>query len=335
MPRAWSPPCDRCLSPTRHGRYCRRLSPGGTTRCNRFLCQVCRQLHLSYASCAEDGANFVRQPREEGPTPSGRPDGDKDLIVTCQKDGTSTDAVVANRVELPINAFTGDDERAPSLVVAADPSTTLGEAQAGASEALAAALSKGEEVACLSCLETLVPPIAFGTMEGSRQRPVSVGPHHTGDTTVHLLEDALMLAEKARGHVDVHIANRTLTDLQFEKANKWLQIECFEKYFMHSQALKERIRQFDRCPHQLSRSQKQAVRGSRRDAFKAWTKGLMGNTQLFHAVMRNGMFEVEDLQAFMVAFLQIRTEAETGASSGDSHSAAAPRLDDFLPRSVG
>jgi hypothetical protein len=91
MPRAWSPPCDRCLSPTRHGRYCRRLSPGGTTRCNRFLCQVCRQLHLSYASCAEDGANFVRQPREEGPTPSGRPDGDKDLIVTCQKDGTSTD----------------------------------------------------------------------------------------------------------------------------------------------------------------------------------------------------------------------------------------------------
>ncbi len=254
-----------------------------------------------------------------------------DLIAFLSR----TDAVVANRVELLINAFAGDDERAPSLVVAADPSTALGEAQAGASEALAAALSKGEEVACLSCLETLVPPIAFGTMEGSRQRPVSVGPHHTGDTTVHLLEDALMLAEKARGHVDVHIANRTLTDLQFEKANKWLQIECFEKYFMHSQALKERIRQFDRCPHQLSRSQKQAVRGSRRDAFKAWTKGLMGNTQLFHAVMRNGMFEVEDLQAFMVAFLQIRTEAETGASSGDSHSAAAPRLDDFLPRSVG
>jgi hypothetical protein len=144
-----------------------------------------------------------------------------DLIAFLSR----TDAVVANRVELLINAFAGDDERAPSLVVAADPSTALGEAQAGASEALAAALSKGEEVACLSCLETLVPPIAFGTMEGSRQRPVSVGPHHTGDTTVHLLEDALMLAEKARGHVDVHIANRTLTDLQFEKAKKWLPIE--------------------------------------------------------------------------------------------------------------
>ncbi len=34
----------------------------------------------------------------------------------------------------------------------------------------------------LAAESALVPPIAFGTMEGSRQMPVSVGPHHTGDT---------------------------------------------------------------------------------------------------------------------------------------------------------
>ena len=34
----------------------------------------------------------------------------------------------------------------------------------------------------LAAESALVPPIAFGTREGSRQLPVSVGPHHTGDT---------------------------------------------------------------------------------------------------------------------------------------------------------
>ena len=34
----------------------------------------------------------------------------------------------------------------------------------------------------LAAESALVPPIAFGTREGSRQLSVSVGPHHTGDT---------------------------------------------------------------------------------------------------------------------------------------------------------
>ncbi len=129
--------------------------------------------------------------------------------------------------------------------------------------------------------------------------------------TVRLLEDALMLAQKARRHVDVDTATKTLSTPQFEKAHKWLQRECFEKHFMHNETLKERIRQLDECPDQLSKKQKTSVRGSRPSAFKAFKKGLMGNTQLFHAVMRHGMFDFVDLQEFMVAFLQIRTEAET------------------------
>ena len=88
--------------------------------------------------------------------------------------------------------------------------------------------------------------------------------------TVRLLEDALMLAQKARRHVDVDTATKTLSTPQFEKAHKWLQRECFEKHFMHNETLKERIRELDECPDQLSKKQKTSVRGSRRSAFKAF-----------------------------------------------------------------
>ncbi len=56
MPRPRSPDCDRCLSPTRNGKFCSR-------KCGRYLCPICHRLHLSYERCSDDDQNFSRGSR--------------------------------------------------------------------------------------------------------------------------------------------------------------------------------------------------------------------------------------------------------------------------------
>ncbi len=69
----------------------------------------------------------------------------------------------------------------------------------------------------------------------------------------------------------------------------------------------------------MSRDQKGVIRGKIRGAYKVWENRLMGNAQLFRAVVKYGFIKPKTLSAFMYAFKQMQIEA---SSSGDSHPTA-------------
>jgi len=123
--------------------------------------------------------------------------------------------------------------------------------------------------------EQLAALLLFPVVSSRRRNAdgfLTTGPVILADS-VEIFERALRLAQTARWHAGVHVAERTLSQAQFQVAYDWLREECFEKHFMF-QPLKKR---------------------NKRQAFKAWQHQLMGNIHLFHAMMRHGINDVEDM----------------------------------------
>lgn len=122
--------------------------------------------------------------------------------------------------------------------------------------------------------------------------------------TLQVLEIALKIAEEARKHVGVTSPDRTLSDDERGKANRWLQHECFEPHFMINTELKQMITLCDANPDAFGGARLKQLREKRRGAFKVWKFGLLGNTPLFHTVVSSGIFHPGDQRRFLLAFLK-------------------------------
>jgi hypothetical protein len=137
---------------------------------------------------------------------------------------------------------------------------------------------------------------------------------------------ALALIEKARSHVGVTFANRTLTESDLLKALDWLQKSCFEEHFMQNRELKENITWLEAYPGKYTKAQKKKIKDDRRGAFRVWKHSLLGNTALFHAILHHGLFNLDDMREFMLAFFECGPGAgKCGRNSDDAHLAASSR----------
>jgi hypothetical protein len=146
-----------------------------------------------------------------------------------------------------------------------------------------------------------------------RKQRVSDGVQEVGpvriNSTLQMLEDALMLVQKAR-HDAGHGQERTyLSTKMFENALDFLQ-RSFEENFMENAQLKARICDLVERPAELSRKTKQKTRSDRRSAFRSWKSQLMGNVHFLHAVMRNGIFQLRDQQDLATALLQEQSSVD-------------------------
>ena len=73
---------------------------------------------------------------------------------------------------------------------------------------------------------------------------------------------------------------------------------------------------------QLTRGEKRAARQDRRGPFKMLMSDLMGNAQLFRAVVKYGFFDTQSFAHFMRAFTEMQVEAR---NSGDIRPTASER----------
>ena len=121
--------------------------------------------------------------------------------------------------------------------------------------------------------------------------------------TLQMLEDALMLVQKARHDAGHGQEQKILSTKKFHNALDFLQ-RTFEENFMENAQLKARICDLVERPAELIRKMKQEIRKDRRNAFKAWRWTLMGNVHFLHAVMRNGIFQLRDQHELASALLQ-------------------------------
>ena len=136
-------------------------------------------------------------------------------------------------------------------------------------------------------------------------------------TSVRCFETALKRLQAAREEVGVFFDNQKLTDMQFNKAQRWLQKACFEKHFMRNKDLAKEIRTYDDPHNWLSREHKQFIRSRRRSAFKSWKRSLLGNTALVHAVLMYGFAEPHEMCEFMKHFLRISEEPDVAEPEVD------------------
>ena len=88
------------------------------------------------------------------------------------------------------------------------------------------------------------------------------------------------------------------------RPHAWLQYDCFEKHFMTNAQLQADIQQYLTRPDDLERKTKDRIRNARHGAFKSWKKSLLNNTALLLAILKNGLFDVEDMRAFMATFME-------------------------------
>jgi hypothetical protein len=128
-------------------------------------------------------------------------------------------------------------------------------------------------------------------------------------STLQLLEDALKLVHRARREAGHDQEMTTLNTNEFQKALDFLR-EIFEDRFMWDAKLKAAICDLNEKPDELSRARKNRIRSDRRSAFKAWKWTLMGNVHFFHAVMRNGIFQLCDQQDLATALLQAENSVD-------------------------
>ena len=149
-------------------------------------------------------------------------------------------------------------------------------------------------------------------------------------STLKLLDDALTLVQDARHHAGHETDDTPLSTTEFKKALDYLQA-IFEAKMMTNKKLQAYIRILDQnlsrttpkypdAPWSTSmvifnRETKQKIGSARRSAFKAWKWTLMGNTHFLHAVMRRGIFQLQDQQELVRALLEAKE------SSVDEHHA--------------
>ena len=169
-------------------------------------------------------------------------------------------------------------------------------------------------------------PIAVNQAEDAMTTP-SDDAHLAETPQVVCLEDALTLVQRARREAGHDQESTRLDTEEFQKALDFLQ-KIFEDDFMQNAQLKARIRNLQEKPEEFCRNTKRKIRVDRRNAFRAWTRQLMGNVHFLHAVMRNGTFQIRDQQDLASAFLH-------AYSSVDEHhadSSALWRVGDELQR---
>ena len=158
--------------------------------------------------------------------------------------------------------------------------------------------------------EHLADILLFPVVE--RQR-VSDGVQEVGPvdfrSTLQMVEDALMLVQRARHEAGHDQEGTSLSNNEFKKALDFLQ-SVFEENFMENAQLKARICDLDERPAELSHQQKKQIRSDRRNAFKSWKWQLMGNVHFLHAIMRNGIFQLRDQQDLAIALLQAQSSAD-------------------------
>ena len=139
--------------------------------------------------------------------------------------------------------------------------------------------------------------------------------------TIHLIRSALELAQRAREYAGVEISNRALSEKQPDKAFRWLK-DHFEKHFLTNTSIKKMIENYDDELEKMNRKEKNKARQLRRGSFKAWMNSLMGNGQLFRAIVKYGFFDTQSFAHFMRAFTEMQVEAR---NSGDIRPTASER----------
>ena len=139
--------------------------------------------------------------------------------------------------------------------------------------------------------------------------------------TIHLIRSALELAQRAREYAGVETSNRALSEKQADKAFTWLK-DHFEKHFLTNTSIKKMIENYDDELEKMNRKEKNKARQLRRGSFKAWMNSLMGNGQLFRAIVKYGFFDTKSFAQFMGAFTQMQVEAK---NSGDILPTASER----------
>ena len=91
---------------------------------------------------------------------------------------------------------------------------------------------------------------------------------------------------------------------------------------MTNTRIKTMIENYDDEAEEMSRKEKMKTRQLRRGSFKAWMNSLMGNGQLFRAIVKYGFFDTKSFAHFMKAFTQMQVEAR---NSGDIPPIASER----------
>ena len=128
-------------------------------------------------------------------------------------------------------------------------------------------------------------------------------------STLKMLEDAMMLVQRARREAGHDREGTTLSTTEFENALDFLK-RIFEESFMENAELKASICDMTERAAELSRPTKKRIRDDRRSAFKAWKRQLMGNVHFLHAVMRHGIFQIRDQQDLATALLQAQSSVD-------------------------
>ena len=147
------------------------------------------------------------------------------------------------------------------------------------------------------------PPMPIAVNQAEDAMTIPSDDAHLAETPqVVCLEDALTLVQRARREAGHNQESTRLGTEEFQRALDFLQ-KIFEDEFMQNAQLKARIRNLQEEPEEFGRNTKRKLRVERRNAFRAWTRQLMGNVDFLHVVMRNGTFQIRDQQDLASAFL--------------------------------
>ena len=118
-------------------------------------------------------------------------------------------------------------------------------------------------------------------------------------------ECVLDIAHEVRAHVGVTIANKCLSRHQYATAMRFLRHDVFEKKYMRNQLLRAEIQAYESYPDSFNLQAEQELRESRDPAYNAWVHDLMGDTALFLAVVKHGLYDTKEHDDFKFLYHQL------------------------------
>ena len=140
--------------------------------------------------------------------------------------------------------------------------------------------------------------------------------------TARLLHMALDITREVRAHVGACGQDSSLSDQQRETAFKFLKEEIFATRYMRNEKLKADFLAFQENPKEFWGAARTKIQQGVRNACKAWVHGLMGNTALFNAILKHGMYDFKSQREFMLAFHQLKDESRRDRHPTDGMSRA-------------
>jgi hypothetical protein len=150
----------------------------------------------------------------------------------------------------------------------------------------------------------LVPVVRYKSL---RAGDPFIGPIDPA-VTLQRMNHAIDIAEEVRRYVGTDLRGSMTIDQRTE-AYSYLKQEIFQRRFMANIELKLwSWRQLVR-PGTLRPEDWKAFRTRRRNAWKSWVHDLLGNTSLFHALVREGL-EWCEIQQFLSAWSELALEEE-------------------------